>query len=321
QWLSGNPFKIIQALIKSDIFVLGGGGIIRVSNNYKNLWRLLDEIWVAKLLGKKVFIYGVSIGPINSHKGYKIIKNTLRKCDFITVRDHKSIEYLERFGIEKEKYSLTADPAFIPVHLENSVIENQELRRAIIAEKKIPIFLALGLIKGGNDLTWLRPLARALDSLSITLNVSFIAIPFRRLSDCEIDDVYIARELKSQLQYPNNLTCYLERIDYKQLSSVIINALSGVIAIRLHSLILSVASKTPFVAINYDTKVMDTAILAGLESQVVELSDNFEDDFIAKVSDMLDNKAELTEKISMAADLMLSRAEQNFTLFNKILES
>ncbi len=319
QWLQGKPFTIIRALIKCDVFVLGGGGIIRETGSISNLNRLLDEVLIARFLRKKIFIYGVSIGPIKTEKAFDKIKNALHKCDYITVRDYKSMEYLREFGIDESKYSVIPDPAFIKMTTSSKPLSSQ-LTQSLVNDKKIPIFLALGLIKDGSDMSWLQPLANTLDKLAKDHDVSFIALPFRRISDDHVDDVYCARELQKKLSVRENIECYSNALDHDDLREVM-KLSNGVITIRLHAMILAIAEQTPFVAINYDTKVQDTASIAGLEDQVVELNDNFELNLYSLASKLILDGKSLKNKIKVSSIEMSQKAEQTFVCFDKVIES
>ena len=319
QWLRGQPLRVIKAIMDCDVFVLGGGGIIREAGNYTNLIRLLDEIWLAKLLGKKVFIYGVSIGPIHSEKGMKMIRKALQKCDYITVRDDKSLAYLKQFGLPNSQYNVFPDPGFLPFESDSITtnVKLAELSRNITENKIIPIFLALGLIDDGKDLSWLDSLAEALDSLSQDDNLRFIALPFRCLGKGALDDVFVANELYKRLKHKQCLSVYEKALEHTDLSKIIVNS-ECVVTVRLHAMILSIANKTPFVAINYDTKVMDTALKSGLDQQVVRLDESFTQNLIVQIKNMVADPLILKSKVSVASEKMEKLAQQTFTEFERV---
>ncbi len=319
QWISGKSFRVIKAILAADAFVLGGGGILRESGNFTNLKRLLDEIWLFYALRKKIFIYGVSIGPIKSEKGLKMIKRALLKCDYITVRDEKSVAYLEQFGIDKSKYQMVPDPGFISLPNDSRNMDSNMLNKEVVAQKEIPIFFALGLIDDGNDLSWLDPFARALERINELTGRVFIALPFRCLGEGEIDDVFIGREVKKRLKKSSCLSVYENELEHGELS-VVMQRSSCVIAVRLHSMILAIANETPFVAINYDTKVNDTAKVAGLESQVVHLDSVFESSLTESVLSMIENEAEIKRRVSNASKKMSDKAHEIFRVLEHIID-
>lgn len=317
QWITGKTYPVLKAILQTDLFVLGGGGIVRESGNFTNLKRLLDEIWLCNLLGKKTFIYGVSIGPIQSERGFKMIQKALLKCDYITVRDEKSISYLEKFGIDKSKYQMVPDPGFISLPNEHSQLKSPVLKKQVSEGDLIPIFFALGLIDDGNDLSWLEPFARALDRINEVTGKSFIALPFRYIGENKIDDVFIGKEVRKKLK-SSCLSVHEQELDHVELSAVMKYS-SCVIAVRLHSMILAIANETPFVAVNYDTKVYDTAKVAGLESQIVHLDSKFELELEKSVIKMIENHTEVATQVSKASRSMSKKSLETFKALDSVL--
>lgn len=110
---SGNKeiTEYISYFDKDTIFLMSGGGYISGTWNDQIFARIL-EIEVAKMKGAKVFIIGQSIGPIYSKKLSKIFVEAANKCDFLSVRDGQSIEYLKEIGVIKD-INLTSDLAMI----------------------------------------------------------------------------------------------------------------------------------------------------------------------------------------------------------------
>jgi colanic acid/amylovoran biosynthesis protein len=58
-------------------------------------------------------IYAQSIGPFDNRFGKFLARFVLNRVDLITVRDEKSVEYLQKYNINKPPIYLTADPAFL----------------------------------------------------------------------------------------------------------------------------------------------------------------------------------------------------------------
>jgi len=101
--------KFIRPLLKADILISGGGSLLQDVTSLKSLIYYLGIIYVALFLQKKVIIYAQGIGPIRSGFGQILTKFALKYCTEITVRDKKSQELLESWGI---KADLVKDPVF-----------------------------------------------------------------------------------------------------------------------------------------------------------------------------------------------------------------
>ncbi len=96
------------SLFACDALISGGGGLLQDKTSMRSLQYYLSVIGLAKRLGKRVVIYGQSVGPL-SEKGEQAVAKTLRGLP-VAVRDKPSQELLARLGISA---TLVADPALL----------------------------------------------------------------------------------------------------------------------------------------------------------------------------------------------------------------
>jgi len=101
--------EVIKTIKNSDMLISGGGSLLQDVTSVKSLFYYLLIIFLAKFFNKKVFIFAQGIGPVNNTFGRYFCKNLLKKADFITVRDAKSLELLKTWGINS---NLVCDPLF-----------------------------------------------------------------------------------------------------------------------------------------------------------------------------------------------------------------
>lgn len=103
----GNLPKLISALLKSKIVVVGGGGLF--CNPWKNVpfkTLLLDSLFTCyktffflilpKLLGKTVLVVGVGYYSNQRAMAIKLTSTALLFVDYISVRDRHSYEFLRK---------------------------------------------------------------------------------------------------------------------------------------------------------------------------------------------------------------------------------
>ena len=100
---------IIGAIAKSDFLISGGGSLLQDATSLKSLIYYLFIIFIGLVLGKKVIIFAQGIGPIKTPIGQFLTKNLLKHCTYVSVRDKKSYELLNSWGI---KTDLLCDPIF-----------------------------------------------------------------------------------------------------------------------------------------------------------------------------------------------------------------
>ena len=104
-----SPIDIIRAILSSDVLFSGGGSLLQNNTSNKSLYYYLTIINLAKLLGKKVVIFAQGLDGINGKKQISDVKNALKKCDLITVRDEVSKEFADSLGLDAK---LVCDPVY-----------------------------------------------------------------------------------------------------------------------------------------------------------------------------------------------------------------
>ena len=102
--LAGAP----GALLRCEAFVSGGGGLLQDKTSFRSLQYYLGLVSTAKRLGKRVFVYGQSVGPL-SERGRRAVAATLRGVT-VAVRDKPSQRLLESLNISSY---LCADAALL----------------------------------------------------------------------------------------------------------------------------------------------------------------------------------------------------------------
>lgn len=282
--IRGHLLKYIRDITNCDLFVLGGGSLLKDNTPMRTLFRTLDEIWLNKLLGHKVALYAIGTGPITTRIGKFIISNTLKLCDIITVRSAKDAYVLQNIGVPAAKINVVADPGFL---IQAKPVEDRALLDSLSGKKKIGIFPALGLVKNGRDFSYADALALALDELVEKNQLEFIAFPmFVRLT--ELDDIQIARYIKSKMRHPEALHLYEKQLTPNELTWVAGQTLMN-ISIRLHGMIFSLAAGTPVVPISYSSKVQNVFAEVGCPEYLVEMDERLRGNLVGSVEKCLDD--------------------------------
>jgi polysaccharide pyruvyl transferase CsaB len=97
---------LLISLLTHDVLISGGGGLLQDKTSARSLHYYLTVICLARALGKKVVVYGQSVGPLTS-KGEARVARALRGLP-IAVRDRSSQQLFAKLGLPSE---LCADPA------------------------------------------------------------------------------------------------------------------------------------------------------------------------------------------------------------------
>lgn len=222
---------IIGAIAKSDVLVSGGGSLLQDVTSLKSLIYYLLIIFIGLFLRKKVIIFAQGIGPINNPAGEFLTKNIIKHCDYISVRDEKSLQLLKKWGIEAD---LVCDPIF------STTIEP--------VEKENTVAVQLRDFRTMNE--------DFIDRLAQKISKEFPNKNIEIFSFQDSIDLDVCKKFEKAI---NMLNPDIKTTLYTNLTNdEIISKLSKakyLVVMRFHAIIVGLLAKSKILAINYDIKV------------------------------------------------------------------
>lgn len=241
-WL--DVWTIIKKIRAADLLISGGGSLLQNVTSRRSLYYYLGIIFLAKIFGCKVMLYAQGIGPIKGALAKWLMNFILNRVDLITVRDHGSLEELERLKITRPKIFCTADPvlAIKPVSLDagKKILARHALKKS-------------GRLIGVSVRRWIdwqncqSALAQALDKLADEAGAQIIFIPMQFPND-----IKAAESIAALMKNPAAVLD--EEFSTAEILSLVGN-MDVLIAIRLHALIFAGVMSVPMLGISYDPKI------------------------------------------------------------------
>jgi len=237
-----NAPKIIHRVYSSDIVIIGGGGLFFDYSFLDTVLLIKTQIlyWIfiiflSTILRKRIMVYGVGIGPLNSWVAKKLLVKAFNTVDIITVRDNQSKNLLTSLGISKIVH-VTSDPVFsLNLSLPEAEIENKS--------EYIVVTIRSWNVEIDNKLIDI--MSRFCDFL-ITNEYNIIIIPMNIKKDLSISE-----QLLSKIDSKN--ASILKCIEVHEIFSTI-GAAKMIIGMRMHSLIFASLSGVPIIALSYNTQ-------------------------------------------------------------------
>lgn len=225
-----NFSQIISAISKCDILISGGGSLLQNKTSYFSLFYYLFIIFLAKIFNKKTIIFAQGIEPIIGKIPEFILKTVLKTCDFISVRDEKSKNYLNSLKINS---TLVSDAVY-------SLVQDRKIN-----QNKDGLIVQLRDFKG-MDLKLISNLAQA---VSNNFKGKISVFSFQDEYDKKICLDFIEELKKKNLE--------AEFIGEKNIDETIeiLDNAKYVISTRLHGLIVANALGANTFAICYDEKI------------------------------------------------------------------
>jgi polysaccharide pyruvyl transferase CsaB len=263
---SHNIAQIINAAKKSDLLILGGGGLFYdywgvdtselLTKNQGGLAFYAGFALLAPLLNKPLMIYSVGVGPLHSEEGQALTRLIFDQAQLATLRDQQSIDLLAAIGADVTRVQVTADPAFnlqpaSKAHTEQLLLN---ATRRDLARPLVGVALRNWNVGVSPD-KWEKEVAEALDRFIERQGGTVLLLPFHRpVADPLADDSVIAERLKRRLRNQNRV--FVLPSEYRpEEKAGILQQCDLVLAMRLHSAIFALSHGIPVVALSYDPKV------------------------------------------------------------------
>ncbi len=295
--------ELAKCLKQARLFISGGGGLFQDTNSFGSPAYYGLQIFLAKAFNVPVFVFAQGIGPLKSILARTITKSALSVASYTTVRDHESDKLLSDWFISHET---TADPVWClkPNTVNNSLSNNGPL-----------VGLSLRPSPALTD-EHIKQLANILDE-NLTAETKIVLLPLQPAQDLPVLTKF------SEYWQAKNREAILFDSTQCQLPSQwlsIIGSLNFLISMRLHALIMGIASGRPVLGINYDPKV--SQLLDDLQLPMLNLT---KDEMIAKWPDLVRNALAMGKELSVRAareSIALKKvACRNFSILAKILSS
>lgn len=213
----------LAAILRSDGFLSGGGGLLQNKTSNKSLLYYLSLIYLAQLLRKPTWVFGQSLGPLNA-TGRRLTAPALRRSRAVVVRDRASFNLAVKMGVPGGLLTLGADAALL---LEPPRVSREERLVTLVPRGSLPDEANLRLREVGLRLR--------------ELGYEVLVLGFQPGYDEGALDLFhgFERELSGD---PRRVFHLIAQSGY-------------VLSLRLHGLILAAAAGTPYAGGSYDPKV------------------------------------------------------------------
>lgn len=310
--------RTVRELLKHDIWLFGGGGIIQDYNasSLESLRKTYQLARIAKLLGRKVVMIGIGIGPLITIEGMSLARELLRMADFLTVRDANSGAFASQLGLPG--VNITGDLALLlelPNVTETASTSPDDMK--ILGLSILPLY-----VNQGKPIEQDRQVA---ENFAWAINKVLDESPDWAVRLFEIhggstpySDKTVLSTLQNQSKYPNRISycCYDHDIS-KMVSAI--KQCDAFIAMRLHASILAYRFGIPFLMVGYHPKCLGFAETMGYPmKQVISVQDLQNRAYLYRsITELLNETAHFRPAVPV--EIAVEQARRNFTLLKEWL--
>jgi polysaccharide pyruvyl transferase CsaB len=329
-----NTDEVEEAVKRSDIVVMGGGGIFqefpdidyyktRISYLFHNPYGKLLAFAIVPIISaiyeKPLVFLGQGVGSFFSEDSKSFYRFIFSLPSLITVRDNYSYGWVKQLG-RHDGIHLSADPAFLLL-AEDGEKADSLLKKHTLTEKK---FITLSLrewIYHGLIDDMVREVARALNDFLRDKELSVLLIPFQEIEK----NAHPTQDKKTLLQLMERLEKNIQEkavllednLRPQELQALMGKGLFG-IGMRYHFLIFSVLNSIPSVSLSYDEKCLHLMREIGLEDLSVKGSEMSYQVLLSRMNRLFHHLDEYREILVQNVPQMKERAARSFSLLHHI---
>lgn len=248
----GNLWAVSRALRSADLLISGGGSLLQDITSNRSIPYYLGVVALAKLLGKKVMLYGNGVGPIRNPFNRLLVRWLGNWVDLITVRDEGSKRILQELGVTRPPLLLTADAVFTLEPASREAAE-EVLRRGGVGSDQPRIGVSVREWQDRQEFK--EVMSSAIDKFAAAHKAEVVFLPLQHPGD-----VTASEQVASFMEQP--ATIITERTAVPT-TMALYGAMDIVLGIRLHALVFAALQAVPHVGIVYDPKVASFLDIVG----------------------------------------------------------
>lgn len=288
-------YRIYKCMKKTNVFLLGGGSILQDATSSRSMFYYTHIAGKAKKYGCKLMLYSNGVGPIIKSRNRKRAVRLLNEADMITVRDRRSQVYMRSIGVTNKNIELTADETF--------TLNKDSLLTPYGGLPDGGKYLCINLRNSDISESFLCGFTDFLDSAARQYGYTPVLLPVHYSKD-----IPVLRQISEKLKCRHVLID--EHLPHGQTLDILSKCDAAVME-RLHAVIFSCIYNKPFLAVNYDPKVLSFCIEMGMEDYVISLSSFDVKRALGQFESIEKNKACLQKSLSEKTSAKRALAQNN----------
>lgn len=301
---------------QADLIVPVGGGYIRSRKGLAmrfNIPLLLHPLLFGYLLGKPTILYSQSVGPFQNKLEEQMVAFVLKRMTLILLREDTSRALLTSMGVTAN-VSRAIDSGFL---LRST--EKVDIRReyTIPARKLLVGVTVRSWLKGEAQTAYEKAVASSLDALIETAKAHVIFIPQVTASKGD-DDRLVSNRVYDFMRHKRASTVINDTPDHHRIKSLYDN-LDILLGTRFHSVIFSLTSYVPVLAIEYEHKTSGIMRDLKLEGWVVKIEEATAENLTKNLQKLVREQAQYRDHLRRYLPPYLQQARRTIDTLEKAL--
>lgn len=258
--------------------------------------------------GAKVALIANGVGPIRRKCNRLLTTKILNQVDLITVRERFSYNFLKELPVNHPNIHITGDPVFLTEPTEDSHLFDQE---GILRDED---YVCVMFRPWESAEKYTPKIAEICDRIIKTYGYKVVFVPMRFSEDRKIAESIVER-MKPLAD--GDRVVIIQKHAVTDIIALVRRA-KFTLGMRLHAIIYSAISGTPFIAFNYDPKIVYYAEELGMPL-VEDLSRIDIPEVMGMIDRIVRRREEFTRTLKENTEIIQEKALQNTDYLEQIL--
>lgn len=315
QFLPEALHRQLTALAEADLVVSMGGGYLNGDASlmaHACVYLMLAPLKFAKLFGACVVCAPQSMGPFATKLQKRMVVDVLKQVDLVLTREQKTTKLLaEMSGLLPVAQSVDSGFLF-------NACEPANLRKQLYVG-------ADALLIGITVRRWLDPkrqrryeqaIAKTVDHLASRYNATIVFIPQVTSLLGGDDDRITAQSVYADITHKDHVVLLQEQYTHQQIKAMY-DELDLIIGTRFHSVIFSLTSFVPALAIEYEHKTSGIMHDLQLDKWVVKIQEATPDILRCKIDELISTKDQYKQHLKKALPAYTAKAHEATKLIER----
>jgi colanic acid/amylovoran biosynthesis protein len=308
--------EVAKLYEQADLIVPVGGGYIRSRQGLAmrfNIPLLLHPLLVGYLLGKPTILYSQSMGPFQNKLEKLMVAFVLKRMTLILLREDTSVALLASLGVT-DNVMRAIDSGFLLRAVEKIDIRK---RYTIPADRLLIGVTVRSWLKGEAQTAYEQAVASSLDSLIETAKVHVVFIPQVTAIKGD-DDRLISRRVYARMHHQQEATLINDAPDHHRIKALY-DDLDILLGTRFHSVIFSLTSFVPVLAIEYEHKTSGIMRDLKLENWVIKIEQVTSKNLTEKLQKLVRGRTHYQQHLRQHLPPYLETARQTIDIVDNAL--
>jgi len=286
---------LLEAYAHADLVVAAGGGYLYTTARRRGTVMLLVHLhsfMLGKALGKPVYLYAQSIGPLADPAQVRLVRAALRRVRFVELRETSSLRLTQSWALPVPAHHV-ADAAFLLQPAEPSHNPLPPRSRAL----RTGVTVRSWFRKAELQARYEDSMVRFLRMFAERHDAEVIFLPQVTVDDRGDDDRQAARRILGRLHGTVDARLLDAELTPQELQWLC-GQMDCLVGTRMHSNIFALTMGVPVVAIAYQPKTLGIMEQLGLAGFVLAMEDLDAEALLELVERLLSDSATIRETLA-----------------------